>query len=179
MKDCSHCASLCCIAPEIRAPDLWQWRVEGRVIKIINTPCEHLCSEGCSIYESRWDARIACQSYDCKWFWPYLTQYLKDNNLFNSDWSLKPEWLRLFKVMNGMMQLTFYWSQHPDLRDAINYYQSNSVFPDWMISDEYYDYLFKPWVPKVNPRNKRIWNMQIPHKGFLHNFILAFSRFSL
>jgi hypothetical protein len=49
-----------------------------------------------------------------------------------------------------MLQINSIYNK--DLDDALSYFREQGEWPDWMLSEEYYDYLFKPWLIKKNPR---------------------------
>jgi hypothetical protein len=166
MTNCKECASLCCIAPSISRPDENQWRVLGNIIKEVNTRCEKLCTDGsCAIHDSRGAKYENCIRYDCDWFGPELTKYIREYSLFEADGTLNPEALRIFSILNRMIQIRSIFNR--DLADALNEFREKNDWPVWMLTEEYWDYLFKPWLTKQNPRNKK-------------NIIqLAISRFSL
>ena len=178
MTDCSKCASLCCIAPSISTPDRNQWRISGVVIKSINKRCEHICSTWCGIYGSRWIDRTACTQFDCKWFWPVLTQYLRENNGFTEKETLTEEGMRLFILLNWMLQKTFYWSKDSDLSDAISHFDTNKEWPEWMLKSEYRKFIIEPRLlstpnPRFSQQDKILTQGKEKKKSL---FQLAFSK---
>ena len=188
MSNCAECASLCCIAPEIRSPDLYQGRAPWKVIKILGAPCENLCWSQCSIYDSRWTNRTACIGYDCKDFGPVLTGYLKREWLFEQNGTLKPYWMKLFILLNWMLRLSS--PLNKDLEDALSFFNTEHKWPQWMLTQDYYDYLFTPWILRKNPRKtlpirteaseviSKIDPLRVV-KSLYERFMLAFPHFSL
>lgn len=150
--NCSDCASLCCIAPRITTERMNQGRGPVHIMKEHNTRCLYLTDIwNCSIHSSRPISLNACVLYTCKWFWPLLTEHLRDGNHLRDDGTLDEYWLRLYRILDGMLLLSF-WT--PDFQDAIDYYKNHKTWPEWMLTLEYWDYLFWRWLIRTNPRKK-------------------------
>lgn len=163
MPNCSECASLCCIAPEISTPSSWQGRLPGRVIKWVNARCEHLlgCWE-CSIYNSRGYNYESCRYYDCKDFGPILTWYLKSHDLIFPDGTLKEDGMSLFLRLNGALQLSqISHGQNTDLTDALMYFQESGTWPGWILDENYIKFI-KGTCPSPRVAKKpqgKIWQI--------------------
>lgn len=172
--DCSKCASLCCIAPTIITGSENQWRWVRRVVKEVNERCTHLSQAGsCTIHSHRTWPLSVCSIYTCKWFWPLLTEYLEKNGNLKSDGTLDEVGMRLFSLLNAMLQLSNWWTT--DLHDALEYYKEHKSWPDWMLSDDYWKYLFWGGLLRTNPRNK--WENHTSNKWFRWKIIRIVSWF--
>ena len=154
-RKCGACTA-CCIAPPITELD-----------KLPGEPCGYLCSEGCSIYDTR---PPTCRGFACEWLWGMGTLAQRPDRMKAMPTPARHDGQLALYLLDGTTPDTlsreaerFIRHWHRRKRTTViclhgeGYSTSTGIFPDGFRADKPTEWEGKlpPSMHKDNPGNTR------------------------